>query len=85
MKKIKGIMLIVITTLITFLLWFFATAAASLSPLERARHITAGLALNGFFLNFLLATRSKVLENGSTGWTNSIFIISTLPSRLRRS
>jgi len=67
MKNTKGILLIVITTLVSFLLWFFAAQAQLVDPLDRARHIVAGLALNGFFLNFLLATRNKTLEKWFAG------------------
>ncbi len=66
-KSRNGILLIVITTAITFLLWFFATPGQPMVPLDRARHIIAGLSLNGFFLNFLLATRNKTLERWFNG------------------
>ena len=65
MKKMRGILFIAVTTLITFFLWFFAVSP--LLPLEQARHIVSGLALNGFFLNFLLATRNKTLEKWFNG------------------
>jgi predicted ferric reductase len=67
MKNIKGILLIATTTIVTFLFWYFAVTAQELEPLEKARHIVAGLALNGFFLNFLLATRNKTLEKWFNG------------------
>ncbi len=62
MKSLKGNLLIAVTTVITLLLWLFAVPVKPLVPLDWVRHITAGLALNGFFLNFLLATRNKTLE-----------------------
>ena len=67
MKNIRGILFIAVTTLITFFLWFFAVSSASLAPLDQARHIVSGLALNGFFLNFVLATRNKTLEKWFNG------------------
>jgi len=67
MKNTRGIILIVITTLVSFLLWLFATQAQLTEPLDRARYIVAGVALNGFFLNFLLATRNKTLEKWFAG------------------
>ena len=67
MRNIKGILLIAGTSIITFLLWFFAVTSESIVPLDRVRHIVAGLALNGFFLNFILATRSKTLEKWFNG------------------
>ena len=70
MKNIKGNLLIVITLSITFALWFFAVPREALVPLDRVRHILAGLALNGFFLNFLLATRNKTIENWFNGLNN---------------
>lgn len=60
-------MLIVITTIVTLLLWFLAVPSQPIVPLDRARHIISGLALNGFFLNFLLATRNKTLEKWFNG------------------
>ncbi|MCE5260290.1 MAG: ferric reductase-like transmembrane domain-containing protein [Chloroflexi bacterium] len=67
MKNVKGILLIVITTIITFLLWYFAVSSSALIPLDQARHLVAGLALNGFLLNFMLATRNKTLEKWFNG------------------
>ena len=67
MKSIKGILFIVIAILITFLVWVFATPAQPLIPLDRARQIIGGVALSGFYLNFLLATRNKVLEKWFNG------------------
>jgi len=68
LKNIKGILFIVVTTAITFALWFFATPKTDIVPLDRVRHIVAGLALNGFFINFLLASRNKIIE----GWFNGL-------------
>jgi len=68
MKYIKGILLIIVTTAITFALWFFASPKTDIVPLDRVRHIVAGLALNGFFLNFLLASRNNIIE----GWFNGL-------------
>jgi len=70
MKSIKGIIFIIATMSITFLLWFFATAAADISTTERAFHIIAGLALNGLFLVFLLSTRNRVIEKWFNGLEN---------------
>lgn len=67
MKNMKGIVLIAVTTIITLLLWYFAVSVQELVPLDQLRHIVAGLALNGFFLNFLLATRNKTLEKWFNG------------------
>lgn len=67
MKNRKGLLLISITTIITILLWFFAGRAQGLMPLEQVRHIVAGLALNCFFLNFMLSTRNKTLEKWFNG------------------
>jgi len=67
LKNIKGILFIILTTLITFLLWWFAVPQQEIVALDRARHIIAGLALNGFFLNFLLATRNKTVEKWFNG------------------
>jgi predicted ferric reductase len=63
MKNTKGILLIAGTSLVTFLVWYFAALEQTILPLDRARHIIAGLALNGLMLNFLLATRNRTLEN----------------------
>ncbi|MEN6482301.1 MAG: ferric reductase-like transmembrane domain-containing protein [Anaerolineaceae bacterium] len=67
MKNLKGNLFIFFTVVITFALWFFAVPVKEIVPLDRARHIIAGLALSGFFLNFLLATRNKVLEKWFNG------------------
>ncbi len=67
LKNIKGILLIVITTIITFLLWYSAVSSSTLVALDQARHLVAGLALNGFLLNFMLATRNKTLEKWFNG------------------
>ena len=62
MKQIKGILLIGVTILITLLLWAFAAPDQDMLPLDRVRHLFAGLALNGFFMNFALSTRNQTLE-----------------------
>jgi predicted ferric reductase len=59
--------LIVVTTLVSFLLWFFAAQSELVDSVDRARHVVAGLAHNGFFLNFLLAARNKTLEKWFNG------------------
>ncbi len=67
MKSKKGLFLIAITTLITALLWLFAVPNQPMVPLDRARHVVAGLALNGFFLIYLLSTRNTTLEKWFNG------------------
>lgn len=67
MKSIKGNLLIFITTAITFALWFFASPKTDIVLLDRVRHIVAGLAINGFFLNFLLAGRNNIIEDWFNG------------------
>lgn len=62
MKQIKGILLIGVTIVITLLLWAFAAPDQDILPLDRVRHLFAGLALNGFFMNFALSTRNQTLE-----------------------
>jgi predicted ferric reductase len=67
MKNIKGILFIAAIAIITFVLWLLAVLSEPIVPLDRVRHIVAGLALSGFFLNFLLATRNKMLEKWFNG------------------
>lgn len=67
MKNIRGILFITGIAIITFLLWFLAVPAQPIVPLSRVSYVISGLALSGFFLNFLLATRSKTLEKWFNG------------------
>ncbi|MFJ7667089.1 ferric reductase-like transmembrane domain-containing protein [Lysinibacillus sp. NPDC097195] len=62
MKTYKGILFIVITLVASTLLWAFATPIETIHPIDMLSHIVGGLAITGFFLVFLLATRSKILE-----------------------
>lgn len=48
--------------IITLILWISAVPDQEIVPLDKARHIVAGLAMNGFFLNFLLSTRNRTIE-----------------------
>lgn len=68
MKKIRGILLIAIAAATTFILWFLAASNQPLESLDAVRHIVAGLALTGFSLNFVLATRNKTLEKWFNGF-----------------
>lgn len=62
MKSYKGILFIFITMLASALLWTFATPFETIYAVNKLSHIVGGLAITGFFLVFLLATRSKFLE-----------------------
>jgi len=62
LKNTKGILLIVVTTILTLVLWLTAIPNQDITSLDKVRHIVAGLALNGFFLNFLLSTRNQTIE-----------------------
>ncbi|MFJ5789910.1 ferric reductase-like transmembrane domain-containing protein [Lysinibacillus sp. NPDC093197] len=62
MKTYKGMLFIFITMLGSALLWYCATPIETLHELNRLSHIIGGMAITGFFLVFLLATRNKILE-----------------------
>lgn len=68
MKNFKGLLLIFLTIIITLVLWITAVPLYPLSTLDMIRHIIAGLALSGFFLQFVLASRMKFIE----GWFNGL-------------
>ncbi|HVI40262.1 MAG TPA: ferric reductase-like transmembrane domain-containing protein, partial [Anaerovoracaceae bacterium] len=61
MKSIKGKLLIFITMIITLLVWLTAVPSIDITALDKARHILAGLGLNGLFLVFLLSTRNNTI------------------------
>ncbi|WP_374967367.1 ferric reductase-like transmembrane domain-containing protein [Lysinibacillus sp. RS5] len=62
MKSIKGILFIILTMSSSALLWYFATPIEPIHAVNRLSHIIGGLAITGFFLVFLFATRMKILE-----------------------
>lgn len=62
MKSYKGMLFILITMCGSGLLWYFATPIETIHVLNKLSHIVGGLAITGFFLVFLLATRVKILE-----------------------
>lgn len=67
MKSYKGILFIFMTMLASALLWTFATPFETIHAVNKLSHIVGGLAITGFFLVFLLATRSKILERWFQG------------------
>jgi len=67
MKSYKGILFIFMTMLASALLWTFATPFETIHAVNKLCHIVGGLAITGFFLVFLLATRSKFLEQWFCG------------------
>lgn len=68
MKNWKGILFIAIPSVITLILWLTAVPDQPMVPLDRARHVLSGLALTGFCLNFVLATRNQTLEKWFNGF-----------------
>ena len=62
MKSYKGLLFIFITMFGSALLWYFATPIEPIHALNKLSHIVGGMAITGFFLVFLLATRNKILE-----------------------
>lgn len=67
MKSYKGILFIFITMIASAMLWTFATPFETIHAVNKLSHIVGGLAITGFFLVFLLATRSKFLERWFCG------------------
>ncbi|QPQ31556.1 ferredoxin reductase family protein [Lysinibacillus sp. JNUCC 51] len=70
MKSIKGILFIILTMCISALLWYFATPIEPIHAVNRLSHIIGGVAITGFFLVFLLATRMKIFERWFHGLEN---------------
>ncbi|MFJ7647638.1 ferric reductase-like transmembrane domain-containing protein [Lysinibacillus sp. NPDC097279] len=67
MKTYKGLLFIFITMIGSALLWYCTKPIETISELNRISHIVGGLAITGFFLVFLLSTRSKILERWFCG------------------
>lgn len=67
MKNIKGLLLIFISAVITLIVWITAVPLNPLSPLDTLRHVISGLAMCGFFLMFVLASRFKFIERWFNG------------------
>lgn len=60
-------LLIFISAVITLIAWLTAAPLKLLAPLDVVRHIIAGLAMCGFFLMFVLASRFKFIERWFNG------------------
>ena len=67
MKNIKGLLLIFFMVVITLVVWITAVPSKVLTPLDTLRHIIAGLAMCGFFLMFVLASRFHFIERWFNG------------------
>jgi predicted ferric reductase len=66
-KNIKGLLLIFFSVIITLFVWVAAVSGLQIAQLDKARHVVAGLALCGFFLQFLLAARFSFIERWFNG------------------
>ncbi|MFB7156277.1 ferric reductase-like transmembrane domain-containing protein [Lysinibacillus sp. NPDC056232] len=73
MKSIKGILFIILIMTSGALLWYFATPIEPIHAVNRLSHIIGGMAITGFFLVFLLATRMKTFERWFHGLENVYF------------
>lgn len=73
MKSIKGILFIILIMSSSALLWYFATPIEPIQTVNRLSHVIGGMAITGFFLVFLLATRMKIFERWFHGLENVYF------------
>lgn len=71
MKNIKGNILIGGTMILTIVLWLLAEPKTELNFFAVFSHLAGGIALNGFFLVFLLSIRSKTIEK----WFNGMEVV----------